>query len=632
MIVKVRPLFFVLVFLTLAAPARADDSRLYIEKARQLRLADHPLWRALLHYKGRKSQIHEESFFLSGHGATDPQSELDATLTAYFTGEHSIEREGGDRNIACIFPARYMWLNEQLGLPGYAGRMDACPGLQAWARLQETEAVSLIFVSGYLGNPASSFGHVLLNLKIAGSDDMLRLYDTSVSYGATVPLNENIVLYVVKGLFGGYWATFSDKFFYAHDQVYTNREFRDMWEYVLNLSDRQKKFLIYHIAELLTKRFRYYFLSSNCAQRIAVLLDIFIAEDVYNFEFPVYVPEELFQRLQDIDADRRGRGEPGLIESITYIPSARRHLFYELARLSDEERQAYARVVKGGAEDFAPYLKDFSEEDRIDVLNALLAYQYYRLMQSEEDSAPEELKRFKDKVLLERLRLPSQKYEPLAIPEIPSPREMAPPSAFNAGVVIERGQDPFTQLGVTVFRKESVGLNALEYSELVSLDWQFGLFAGSDKIFLDRFDFLRIRDFRTFYIPEAGETPYSWRVRAGVDRYFEGDGADYDGVFDGGAGLVRKLGRYGICYGFLNGGLHTRGEHFRVEPTAGCVVGTDGIKLQVDYGFEFGLDHSQTEDVFGAKLQVPLDRKNALQVGFEKNERERVTVSYIRYW
>ncbi len=40
-----------------------------------------------------------------------------ATIKAYFTQEHSIKREWGDKNSVCIFPARYTWLNEKLGLP-----------------------------------------------------------------------------------------------------------------------------------------------------------------------------------------------------------------------------------------------------------------------------------------------------------------------------------------------------------------------------------------------------------------------------------------------------------------------------------------------------------------------------------
>lgn len=532
-----------------ASVVYASESLPYIEKANALHLAEDPFWRALLHFKGGHSLILDKDFFLSDKGQIDPQAELEATIEAYFTQKHSIERKSGDQNIVCIFPARYAWLNEKLGLPNYRCDKTLCPSLSQWARLDQIEAISLVYVSGYLGNPASSFGHVLLNLKLKDSNELLGLFDTSITYGATVPIHENMVMYVLKGLFGGYCATYSDKFFYAHDQVYTNREFRDMWEYTLELTDDEKKMIIYHIAELLTKRFKYYFLSANCAQRMAVLLDMFIKEGVYNFDYPIYVPEELFHRLQQIDAKRRENKEPELIKNIKYIPSARRYLYYEIKRLSNEERRVYRNITNSHSEDFHLLLEDLGTDSRINVLNALLAYQYYKLMASKEENPNQRLKKYKDKILLERLRLPSKKETPLNIPEIPSPNDVSPPSTFNLGIVNEEGSDPFSTVGVTVFRKESVGLNALDYNELVALDLNLGIAFDSQRIFIDTFDFLKIRDFRTFYIKEAKENPLSWRIRAGIDRYHIDDDVSYDYVLGGGMGLVQKIDDIGILYG-----------------------------------------------------------------------------------
>ncbi len=467
------------------------------------------MWKDLLHFHRGHSLILDKDFFLSGRGRLDPQAEMEATIEVYFIREHKIKRESGDTDIVCIYPARYTWLNEKLGLPNFRIDADVCPVLTQWARLDQIESVSVLYVSGYLGNPASSFGHVLLNLKIKGQDELMGLFDTSITYGATVPLNENILLYVLKGLFGGYYATFSDKFFYTHDQVYTNREFRDMWEYTLELTDFEKKMLIYHIAELLTKKFRYYFLSANCAQRMAVLLDIFLDENLHSYRYPAYVPEELFHQMEIIDTERRNKNKSGLIKSIRYIPSAQRYLFYETERLTGEERKTFRDVMKSQQEDFSPLLDELDTQSRINILNALLAYQYYKLMASNEAEADQRLKEFKNKILLARLGLPAQKENPVTIPEIPSPREVSPPSSFNTGLVFERGNDPFPSAGVTVFRKESVGMNALEYNELVALNLVIGVRSDSGRVFVDTFDFLKISDFKTYCIKETKENPLS---------------------------------------------------------------------------------------------------------------------------
>ncbi|MFA5060648.1 MAG: DUF4105 domain-containing protein [Candidatus Omnitrophota bacterium] len=610
----------------------ASEINSYIEKANTLHLVDDPFWRGLLHFKGGRSLILDRDFFLSDRGQTDPQAELEATIEAYFTPEHTVKRESGDQNIVCIFPARYAWLNEKLDLPNYRCDESLCPALSKWARLDQIEAISLFYVSGYLGNPASSFGHALLNLKIKGNDELLGLFDTSISYGATVPINENLVMYILNGLFGGYRATYSDKFFYAHDQVYTNREFRDMWEYTLELTNLEKKMLIYHLAELLTKRFKYYFLSANCAQGMAALLDIFIKEEIYNFDYPIYVPEELFHRLKQIDVKRRENKEAALIKDIRYIPSARRYLFYELKRLSSEERGVYLNIANGDNEDFSPLLRKLDTSSRINVLNALLAYQYYKLMASDEENPDHRLKEYKDKILLERLRLPIKKEIPLNIPEIPSPADVSPPSTFNVGFVHDRGRDPFQAVGVTVFRKESVGMNALEYNELVALDLNIGIPFDSDEVFVDTFNFLKIKDFRTFSIKEAKENPLSWRTRVGIDRYGGDDNALYDYVLDGGVGLVEKADNIGILYGFMNVSLHSLDQQYRAGPLMGFIIGRDSLKLQTDYGLEFGLEDYGYIETVQAKLQYQINKQHAVQISFEKNTRERLTLSYFFYW
>lgn len=617
-------------YLLCASVIYASESDLYVEKAKALNLAEDPFWRDLLHFKGGRSLILDKDFFLSDRGQTDPQAELEATIKAYFTQEHTIKREPGDTNIVCIFPARYAWLNEKLGLPDYRCDGVLCPALSQWARLDQIEAISLIYVSAYLGNPASSFGHALLNLKIKGSDELFGLFDTTIAYGATVPINENMVMYVLNGLFGGYTATYSDKFFYFHDQAITNREFRDMWEYTLKLTDSEKKILIYHLAELLTKRFKYYFLSANCAQGMAVLLDNFIKEDVYNFNYPIYVPEELFHRLQQIDAKRRENKEAELINNIRYIPSARRYLFYEIKRLSSEERRVYLNITNSQNEDFAPLLKELDIASRINVLNALLAYQYYRLMASYGEN--QRLKEYKDKILLERLQLPIKKEIPLNIPEIPSPAKVSPPSTFNIGFVNMEGSDPFSTVGVTVFRKESVGMNALEYSECVALDLNVGIPFDSEKIFVDNINFLEMRDFRTFYVKEAKENPLSWKVRVGMDRYNIDDNVSYDYVLDGGMGLVKKADNIGVFYGFMDASWHSLDQQYRAGPSLGFIIGSDFVKFQMDYGLEFGLEYYGYIETAKTKLQYQINKQHAIQISFEKNSRERLTVIYFFYW
>ena len=628
--INIWPLFIFLFLFIPSFSSASDLSANYITKAKKLALAENPTWKGLLHFKSGKSEILEEKFFLSGAGHIDAQAELEATIKAYFDRPPT-KQNNLFTKVECAYPARLTWLNKKLNLPDFSINNDTCPALSRWARLSEVNKISVVYVSGYLGNPASSFGHVLLNFKTTPSASIDGLLDTSVSYGATVPLNEDMLNYIFKGLFGGYSSTFSDKFYYAHDQVYSNREARDMWEYTLNLSDFNRKLLVYHVAELLTKNFRYFFLSKNCAQKMAELLDIFIEEDIYPLPYPIYVPEELFNRLKIVDDARINNKKEGLIDKVSYIPSARRNLYYEIKRLSGPEKNAFRKISADKRASFSQ-LENLDYSGRIHVLNALLSYQYYRLMASDRANIEQEMKEYKNKILLERLRHPSMKVEPLKVPKIPSPESVSPPSAINLGVVFEHGEQPFSTFGLTVFKKESTGLTALEYNELIALDLSIGIFHESKDVFIDRFNFLKITNFRTFYIEEANESPVSWRFRAGVDRFFSENNNHYDFVLDGGVGMVKRASNHGIIYSFISASMHSIDDPFRLNPTIGIIIGSKKLKVQADLGIEVGGKNLNLTSTTQLALQYQINKRNAFTSVYENNTRERFTLNYTYFW
>ena len=168
--------------------------------------------------------------------------------------------------------------------------------------------------------------------------------------------------------------------------------------------------------------------------------------------------------------------------------------------------------------------------------------------------------------------------------------------------------------------------------ELVALDLNVGIAFDSDKIFVDTFNFLKISDFKTFYIRDEKENPLSWRIRAGIDRYDKDDNALYDYVLDGGLGLVEKFGNTGIFYGFINAFWHSLDQQYRVGPSVGFIVGRDFFKFQTDYGLEFGLEDYGYVETVQTKLQYQVNNQHAVQISFENNTRRRLAVSYFFYW
>src|SRR3989338_9010888 len=218
--------------------AHAADLENLLREARARNLAQNPTWLKLLHFEfqGAKSVVLTDDFFISPEGRNDPVKELDATIRAYFTPW----ADDNGNHPRCVYPARYFWLSHHLDLPGYDLRSGYCQKLENWALFDKVNSISVLLVSGYLGNPASTFGHGLLKFNTDSADDTKGMFDLTLNYGAVVPENEMVLRYVFRGLFGGYIAGFSDKYFYTQDLVYSRTEFRDIWNYTLALTDYER--------------------------------------------------------------------------------------------------------------------------------------------------------------------------------------------------------------------------------------------------------------------------------------------------------------------------------------------------------------------------------------------------------
>jgi len=295
-------------FCLLSAPPGIDaqtSPEQFIKEAKDLGLSRDPTWLKLLHYgdNAARSAVLTDDFFISPDGKSDPGAELTATINAYFVPR--AETPDARTRARCRYPARYYWLARRLKLPGYKLREEKCLGPEQLLLLNSVKSVSLLLVSGYLGNPASTFGHVLLKLNTDPADEQSRLFDLTINYGAQVPENEQALRYIRRGLFGGYKAGFSDNYFYTQDLVYSRTEFRDMWEYRLALTEDERTLLILHILEIVGNKFDYYFLKKNCAYRLGELTGLVINYDLVRNKLFWYLPAELFFRLEEIDKSRR---------------------------------------------------------------------------------------------------------------------------------------------------------------------------------------------------------------------------------------------------------------------------------------------------------------------------------------
>ncbi|MEM1409511.1 MAG: DUF4105 domain-containing protein, partial [Pseudomonadota bacterium] len=159
--------------------------------------------------KGQRSDIITEAFFLAENGRNDPLAELQATLQAL---NEPIGTDTEDHAV-CRYPGRAIFLRQQ----GFAIPDPAlyCPDFLEFTDNGATDSVSALFISGYLSNPGSAFGHILLRLHAKGDaeprEDVL---DRAINYGAASSEDDALIPYIAKGLVGGYRSTYTSLQFF----------------------------------------------------------------------------------------------------------------------------------------------------------------------------------------------------------------------------------------------------------------------------------------------------------------------------------------------------------------------------------------------------------------------------------
>jgi len=625
----IKWLIIALVFVFLSeSEIQASSKPEVLKEAEQLGLADDPTWLKLLHYDrdNKKSTVLTDSFFLSPDGRTCPSSELTATINAYFAPEG----DDCDKHARCRFPARYYWLSHKLSSFDYRLGETKCQRLEKWGLFNSVKSVSILLVSGYFGNPASTFGHALLKLNADSANDESGLFDSTLNYGALIPEHENVLRYVARGIFGGYKAGFSDKYFYTQDLVYSRAEFRDIWDYRLVLSDYERTLLLLHIWEIVGNKFDYFFLDKNCAYKLAELVNLVIEEDLLDNGHFWYIPVELFHRLNDIDKARKESSGKNLIQSAHFIPSSQRKLYHQLRLLKPDEFEVFNAIVREGIDSLPKHLSKLEIEKQIFVLDSLLAYQQYRLVAKNPEANRDRVK-FKDQILLARLRLPPHQVANIKIPELPSPAEGSRPMVFGVSVVSEDNEEKFLRLTWSPFKQETVGQNSLEGDELVVFDLAVGLFEDRNKAFVNKFDLLRILNLNTLSVKAMDESQWSWKLRVGMDRVEEDEEDHYDGVFSFGAGQAWKWNETVISYGIVDLAGHTIAPYVRVRPHLGMRYDFGDFKALLFGGVESASYDGRFRDVWGGKVQYQLTDRCAVYTEFSNENATLVSLGLSWY-
>jgi hypothetical protein len=333
--------------------------------AEKLHLYDNHYWHILLHMNGNNSEIKDKNFFFSEDGVSNPKNEMFATLDAFFSNEIK-----DDNSSICKFPARYYWLKKKLNGKNFP--KANCKEYNKIFKRVDPHSATLVFPSAHINSPASMFGHTFIRINSSFNSKLLSY---AINYAANADQNkENGVIFAIKGLTGGYLGKYSLLPYYEKLKEYRDTEQRDIWEYDLNLTEKETIRMFRHIWELNNIQTNYYFFTQNCSYEMLWLIEAAKPSIKLRREFNFQIiPLETVHEINKLD----------LIKSFNYRPSKRTKLLkYET--LIDKKFKKYPMLLSNNEIKIEKIIKNnkISIQQKQYILEASIEYLEYQFIHS----------------------------------------------------------------------------------------------------------------------------------------------------------------------------------------------------------------------------------------------------------
>lgn len=603
----------VLVFASLAVNiAYSADINPSIQKywsiAEQQNLYQDITWQRLMYAnKNQKSEVTYSGYFLSENGKNNLKEELKADISALFMPAQD------NQSIRCKFPARSQWLIQKVGIQENELPQVKCTEFENWIGQIKPYKATLIYATDFMGNPSSMFGHTLLRLD-PKDQQQLNLVSYAVNYAATVAGNDNWS-YAWKGLTGQYPGEYSLMPYYRKVKEYGDFESRDLWEYELNLSPEETRFLVSHIWEMQHVSFPYYFVSDNCAYRLLGLVDLVKPESNLQEKFTyASIPMETIKSMQ----------QQGLTKAPVYRPALETQLLSQAHQHGASLAKVAHQIAMLPIQQSSQILKSFTEQDQAKILEMAYDDLYLQFISRkiEESVAQPQLRQLL--ALRSQIDLDKQRQEPKRPTKEPTQGHNARNFSVKAG---EIQGDKFIELG-----------HRQAYHDLI--DPQGGYRAGTQLLFLngnvqwrddhlklERLDLLEVNSYnpiQPFKTPLSWGFNLGWRQEAIHDGSFSEDKQHGVASFNAQVGYsLADYGRKHICYGQVQTYVQTgsnldKGWRVGMGPTLGCMnQWFERFNSVVQIELPYWEDQNQWNLRVNTQWQYVINRNNAVRLNWD---------------
>ena len=461
------------------------------DSARLHSISESYRWNRLVGYFDENLVTKNEDLYLSSPSIFSLHDELKESIREY------LKFATHQSDYFCNAPARAIFLTFHFSqLPSFDS--NRCHAYQEWAQAGKIESISLMYVTGYLKNPASFFGHTLLKFNTSENGRELNLLESSLNYGAKT--NGDATLpYIVRGLTGRYSASLSREKFFRLSAEYQEFQKRDIYEYRLKLTEFQKRLIVAYAFEMSVKEYIYYFLSDNCAYRLNLILGVALNYDPIP-NLPWSSPIDLLMGVND----------SGVVDKIAFHPSQTTTTRHSIARLDDQAINEIESILQQSSQQFDG--EKLSTETKI----ALLEILNYHKIDSFKDGDIEKVTEIDDrrkKVLLSFND--NELFERAPIQVRNSPHEIDRPTLVRFGLRKAQAMEPIytIQLRASNFELLDIDATRRSNSEFVFLSPRISIQDGNLR--LDELTLFKVLSLNDSHINIPGESNFAWGAEVG---------------------------------------------------------------------------------------------------------------------
>ncbi|MBR5598816.1 MAG: DUF4105 domain-containing protein [Alphaproteobacteria bacterium] len=572
-----RFVFYVVIFLFISFSADAD-------------VDNH--WYKLLHYQKKGnvyvSLVESSEYFLDKNGRFDPKKEYE---------KHIDEFNKKDDELRCRFPARFIYLKRKGKV---SGDLSRCEEYNQYLDDLQAKSVTMLFTNAYMSNPSSLFGHTLFRI------DTLRTEAQLLAHGANFGADtgeDSGVLYALRGLYGGYYGTFSIKPYYDVINLYNNIENRDIWEYELDLTEDELELFIALMWELKEAKVRYYFFTKNCSYLLLSMLEATKSdlELVKKFKLNA-IP---LSTLKEVD-------KIGLIKNTNYRPSRMSKLKNRYIQMNSKQKEVLVDIIKNDM----IKLEELKDNEKADVLET--AYQYIQYQYVERKLELKEYRKKSFVLLTQRSKIKDNTlyFDDLEVGENPIKSH----GQNGIGVVFgARNGSAFQEISYkpayTSLMESSYGL--LKGAEINLLETKIRHYDSKNKYVLDELNVMSIKSING---KDVMFNPFSYDIGFGLKEKFNPKTGEDTLAFEleGGVGEAYNISHnlavyvmsvpsmvYGggmeengyLSFGF-RGGIYYNNEDFRLNGSAEKIWTTENIYSGEKYLLEGGYSFTKNLNLY----------------------------------